>query len=209
MRGIVRRTGSVGRTLGCRRCNGARARTSGSRSHSARRCPQEKPTGAALKTLPNVLLSLREDAELLAGSPLLLERGLAACRRPSDHAFSVADIAKKLFGPKGNPDLASRFVRVTNEKLVNKSMPATIGWTYKKKIALVFLATDLLVGTSGVTGAGTPRIPPVATAADAADRFPERFEQAFARIDREKAWYNFVPIAEIRHALPDYSRTVR
>ena len=150
MRGIVRRTGSVGRILGCRRCNGAVRQDFRESIAFGRRCPQESRPGPLSRHCPMFycLWRRRRTARGVAAAPRTGPCGMPTAERPR---LQRRRHRQEALRSQRKSRSSRALVRVTNEKLVNKSMPATIGWTYKKKIALVFLATDLLVGTSGVT----------------------------------------------------------
>ncbi len=190
-------------------------------------------SAATVTKLADAPLALREDSDRLAESALLLEHGVWTCRKTKDCAFHVEEIATKLFGTakrSSKPELRSRFVQVTNQKLDSGSMPRTIGWISKKSKALLFFVEDLFPQAVRARPAhdaaparqtveraagpltarsGFSALPPAnASAASPAvdERFAARFEEAFRRLDRDRGSNNFVWLTELRRAMADYTR---
>jgi hypothetical protein len=147
-------------------------------------------------------VALAGDVETLAGSRLLLEYVLSIARTPATHAFSVNDFKRKM-----NAILWPAFQEVVNRQIVEESLPPTVGWIVIRGKKYLFLLKDLHASERDKRAAA-PRAPaerpsePVAPASTRSPAdFAQRFDDAFARLDRAKGCHNFVHLLDLRKAL--------
>jgi hypothetical protein len=192
-----------------------------------------KVSAATATKLVDTPLALRDDIKRLAGSATLLEYGLRKCKTATDCGFHIEEIAIKVFGTvKGSsePELRSQFVQLSEKNIVSGSTPRTIGWVTKKSKPLLFLMEDLQpAGVRASHAIEADRKRPASEApAEAAtarprnstaplaiataspitvdDRFEGRFDSEFSRLDRVRGSFNFVPLLDLRRALPEFPR---
>ena len=127
--------------------------------------PQVKKLSSAdLKALMEARVALREDIDLLAGSPELLTRALRDSRRDKDLAFTIEELVKASLG-NWDKDLKQRFAHLAAEKLASGSAPETMGWITKNGKSLLFFREDMFprshrIGKqAGQAEVGSPRVP--------------------------------------------------
>jgi hypothetical protein len=153
----------------------------------------------ALPKLPNSLVALAEDRQRLMESPLLLRGMLEATRTADNQAVAVADLVKKL--PK---TFHIDFRDAVNRQVRERILPEGIGALFHKKEVLLFLLADL--GRDAERPSAVVPTRCVGTREDASRSptvdFAARFEEAFARLDREHGSHNHVSLVELRRAVP-------
>lgn len=152
----------------------------------------------ALPKLPNGPVALVGDREHLLDSPRLLHLALTAARTVDNQAVSVADLAKKL--PK---DLQGLFRDSANRQVGTRVLPDAIGMLFIKKKPLLFLLSDINARSLPARPCTAPRpiAPPPETKPVPMD-FAQRFDEAFARLDREHGSHNHVSLVALRRAVP-------
>ena len=152
--------------------------------------PFRSQTVLAMPSRPDSLVALVADAELLASSPTLLPRVLAATRTADNQAMTIADLKKKIIG-----SLQESFVASVNHFLLGGLLPDGVGVLRIKTKPLLFLLADLH------TAPPRPReIAPLVKPAPA--DFAHLFDVAFARLDHEHGSHNHVSLVELRRAIP-------
>jgi hypothetical protein len=145
----------------------------------------------ALPGLPDSLVALTSDEELLLASPLLLHKAIQAGRTPDNQALSPADVKKKLA-----KSLQAPFAAALNQRLSERTLPDGIGVLMSKKKPLLFLLADI----HAAPPAPSPRIEPKPPLPSI--DFAQRFDEAFARLEREHGSHNHVNLAVLRRAVP-------
>jgi hypothetical protein len=146
-------------------------------------------------------VALSADRDRLLSSPPLLHSVLDAARTPDNQAVAAADLVMKL--PK---TLQIDFRGHLQRRIASRGFPETIGLLYSKKKPLLFFRADL-------DAAPIPP-PPAPTKGNEVEEkreesiapprveFAHCFEEAFARLDRERGGHNHVSLVELRRAVP-------
>lgn len=140
----------------------------------------------ALLALPKAadsLVALVEDRVRLLASPRLLHGILTRTRTPENQILSPADLVKKL--PK---NLQIDFRAILQRHIGERGLPEGVGLLFSKKKPLLFLLAELDI-------VAPPPPPPHVD-------FSRLFEEAFARLDRERGGHNHVSLVELRRAVP-------
>jgi hypothetical protein len=145
----------------------------------------------ALPKRPDSPVVLADDRERLLASPRLVRLALAAARTPDNQAVSVIDLAKKLPRP-----LQGDFRAAVHRQVHERLLPDDLGVLLVKKKPLLFLLADINAGSLPV--APPPEPPPTPPPMD----FAHQFDEAFARLDRERGGHNHVSLVELRRAVP-------
>jgi hypothetical protein len=144
-------------------------------------------------------LSLAEDSELLADSPVLLESTLLLTRTDTNQLLSLSDLKKVIV-----PDLATPFQTALGRRLSGGSLPPTVGRLYQKKKPLLFLLSDVHASRPHSDPApSTPTSAPVVVTplATPVSDFSRAFDEAFAQLDRQRG-HNFVNLVDLRREIP-------
>jgi hypothetical protein len=139
----------------------------------------------AMPSRPDTLVALASDSERLASSPALLHRVLNAVRTADNQAVALTDLKKKI-----GASLQGPFVESVNRHLSARALPDGIGVLMSKKKPLLFLLAD-------IHAAPPPRIEPKPSPHPSVD-FAQRFDEAFARLERELGSHNHVNLAVLR-----------
>lgn len=134
-------------------------------------------------------LAFTADAAQLAASPLLLETVVAATRTAGNQAVPADGLAKKL-----DKALRQPFADNLAQRLDTKTLPPAVGCLRIKTKPQLFLWAD-----AGPTPAA---LPPLPTSPQPSEDIGRRFEEAFARLDRENGSSNFVSLVALRRVLP-------
>jgi hypothetical protein len=125
-------------------------------------------------------------------------------------AFGLAELKKRFI-----PELQGTFDLTLQEGFTNQKLPPDVAWVLVKGKPLLFLVANLRPEPPtrpaptnghtvsppqvvGATPAGAPRPAP-------SRDFPRSFLDAFERLDRRNGSTNFVKLADLRHALSDFS----
>jgi hypothetical protein len=141
-------------------------------------------------------VALLTDLPRLAASPQLLEFALKSTRTAANHAFSIADLKKKLTGK-----LQPLFGESVQQRIQQRTLPQDIGWILIKNTKRLFLASDVNL-TLQAKGIEMPEAPaPAARPEPTPMAFSQAFDEAFARLDRAAGGHNFVSLAVMRPAL--------
>lgn len=155
-------------------------------------------------------VAFREDEQALVESPLLLEFLLRLARTPSNQAFSVADLKKKV-----TQSLKQTFQAATDRLMNENRLPKSIGWIWVKGARRLFLPEDLHRATRPSSEVARPSFSEdgksVQSCADfgmTRAEFPQRFEDAFERLNRQEGSVNFVNLVDLRRALAAVPRPV-
>jgi hypothetical protein len=159
----------------------------------------------ALPRLPNSLVVLAEDRKLLMNSPRLLHLTLSSARTPDNQAVSVVDLAKKL--PR---NLQIDFRETLNRQVRERILPDEVGVLIVKKKPLLFLCADLssmafreeTVRVARPSPPVAPKIEPKLEPTPPVLAFAVRFDEAFARLDRQHGAHNHVSLVELRQSIP-------
>jgi hypothetical protein len=158
----------------------------------------------ALPRLPNSLVVLAEDRELLMNSPRLLHVALSSARTSDNQAVSVVDLTKKL--PR---NLQSDFRESLNRQVRERILPVEVGVLIVKKKPLLFLRADIssmgvqeetvhaVRPSPSVTSKIEPKPEPTPPVLD----FAARFDEAFVRLDRQHGAHNHVSLVELRQSI--------
>ncbi len=158
----------------------------------------------AFPRLPNSLVVLAEDRERLMNSPRLLHLTLSSVRTPENQAVSVGDLAKKL--PR---NLQSDFRESLGRQVRELNLPDGVGVLIVKKKPLLFLRADIssttfpeeTVRASRPSASVAPKIEPKPEPPPPLADFAERFDEAFARLDRQHGAHNHVSLVELRQSM--------
>jgi hypothetical protein len=154
----------------------------------------------ALPKRPDSPVVLADDRERLLTSPRLLRLTLAAARTPDNQAVSVTDLGKKL--PR---NLQGDFRAAANRQISERLLPDDLGVLLVKKKPLLFLIADINAGSVPARPPALlqPSAPPSEPApAPVVMDFAYRFDEAFARLDRDRGGHNHVSLVELRRAVP-------
>jgi hypothetical protein len=180
----------------------------------------------ALPGDPDSPAAAAADAPRLAASPALLERALAAARKPDHQAVTLADLGKPL-----DKRLRPAFAAAAQHAAATHTLPPAVGCLRIKKAPHFFLVADVLpMRKEGTTGPVVARSPDRATSPDRRSpavletfgqpawpgqetgpqqtetgpqlEFARLFDEAFARLDRERGAHNLVSLVGLRRALP-------
>ena len=126
-------------------------------------------------------------------------------------AFNPADSTKRLI-----PELQKRFEEAVEKGIAHHDLPKDVAWVLVKGKPLLFLLENVRPGAprrttsvdsqmvSSSPAPGTD-LTTVARPAPARD-FNKVFREAFEQLDRKNGSTNFVKLADLRHALSDFSR---
>ncbi|GEM_PF-2496843 len=164
---------------------------------------QSPVIGAATKnksTHPDNPLALREDADQLATSAMVLRFTLAIARTPTKHCHSVATLKTNV-----SSELKKIFQSGANARIKGERLPADIGWISDSTPKLFFIQ-DLHLPREAQTVSQpvtAQSIPAVQSPAE----FAERFTAAFHKLNQESGAHNFVSLVDLRRELAEFSRT--
>jgi hypothetical protein len=158
---------------------------------------------AALPGRPDTPVALAEDATRLADWPPLVEAALAAARTPENQAVAVKDLKKKVARPLQTP-----FGEALERRLSGRTLPASVGVLRIKRTPVLFLLADVnaemppphprpLSPEDGGEGRKTESQPLPPEPAE----FGQQFDEAFARLDRERGGHNLVSLVALRQAI--------
>ena len=159
---------------------------------------------------PEGLVALVEDLERVATDSRILDRVLTAVLKPGDTLADIDHLKKqKILQPKA----AEAFSAAVSQYLVSGRWPSGFGLGRNGAKRWLFRFRDV----SGAPASGSPsHEPPEApnrqhaphgTAhGESQDGFAKEFAETFARLDHSRGGRNFVKLAELRTALPHYSR---
>lgn len=151
----------------------------------------------ALPKRPDSLVVLAEDREQLLTSPRLLRLALAAARTADNQAVPINDVVKKL--PK---TLQVDFRAALNRQVSERLLPDDLGVLLVKKKPLLFLRADINAGSLPPPPPQPIALPSEPKAAPVLVNFAHLFEEAFARLDRERGGHNHVSLVDLRQAVP-------
>jgi hypothetical protein len=147
-------------------------------------------------------VALLSDLPRLAGSSQLLEFAIKSTRTAANHAFSIADLKKKLTGK-----LQAPFAEAVQQRIQQRMLPLGVGWILVKNTKRLFLAGDVHITLVEKDEEKSPPPLPAPQLERAPLAFSEAFDQAFARLDRAAGGHNFVSLADLRPTL-DVERAV-
>jgi hypothetical protein len=126
-------------------------------------------------------------------------------------AFSPADATKRLI-----PDLQKRFAEAVEEGIAHQTLAPGIAWIAVKGQPLLFLVENVRPGVGHVTtrfaaqpvasSSAHDTHPAKAEGSAPAREFAQAFREAFEQLDRRNGSTNSVKLADLRHALSDFSR---
>ncbi len=136
-----------------------------------------------------------EFAQFVYGT--LLPRLLDACPRAKAHAFSAAELVAHL----KDKDQQKQIAALLNRAELGDELPDGIGCVLASagtSAKNVFFALEHL---RRAKGAPAPHAPSAAVG-----DFARAFDEAFARLDRERGSNNFVSLVDLRAALPAFPR---
>jgi hypothetical protein len=131
----------------------------------------------------------------------LLPRLLAACPRAKAHAFAAAELVAHLKDKEQQKQMAVLLNRTELGDELPDGIGCVLASTEKGPAKNVFFALEHL---RRAKGASVPNAPPAPSAA--AGDFARAFDEAFARLDRERGSNNFVSLVDLRAALPAVPR---
>lgn len=159
-------------------------------------------------------LAFREDIALLAESDQLLKFAfLCGAKESKTRGFSISDLAKNVGMHHG---LNEQFKSALTERLESGTLPKWVGGIPKGRTIYLFRMDDIVTfhGPADASVAAPiessqpkppepvkPTVPP-----PSAPTFAEEFDAAFARLDRDQGFKNFVKLHDLRQALSQYSR---
>lgn len=149
----------------------------------------------AVAKSPDTPTALKGDEDRLVGSPVLIEHLLTAARTDSNQAIPATDLTKKVAKPLQGP-----FAAALKARLAGRSLPAGIGLLHIKKKEHLFLLGDV-IAAAGLQPRSQESAGSKPAATDVPD-FAAAFEDAYARLDREKGGHDFVSLVDLRRALP-------
>ncbi len=138
---------------------------------------------AALPGRADTPVALAEDAARLADWPPLVEAALAAARTPENQAVAAKDLKKKVALL-----LRAAFGDALERRLREQALPAGVGVLRIKRTPMLFLLADV---NAEMPAPPPPELP----------NFGQRFDEAFARLDRERGGHNLVSLVALRQAI--------
>ncbi len=157
-------------------------------------------------------VALAEDLQILTASHATFEYALAISKTGKSHAFTAAQLKKKLAGKVQKP-----FQQRLNETLETDQLPAGMGWLWLNNTRYLFSHEDVhpvrvvappspsATKSASVHGeASSTRAPAAADVGGKA--FLAQFAKIFERLDRKNGSFNSVNLFELRQALPNFSR---
>lgn len=127
----------------------------------------------------------------------LLPRLLGACPRAKAHAFSTAELVAHLKDKEQQKQVAALLNRTELSDELPDGVGCVLASAGKGPAKNVFFALEHLRRAKGA---------PVARAPTAPGDFARAFDEAFARLDRERGSNNFVSLVDLRAALPAFPR---
>lgn len=179
--------------------------TAAVRKQALGREPFRSQAMLALPKRADSLVALVADRNRLLTSPRLLHGILEATRTADNQAVATADLVKKL--PK---TLQIEFRDLLHRQVHERGLPDGVGVLLSKKKPLLFLLADINAVSPSRTSPLAPlgkavggeesqdKVPPPPSQID----FSTRFEEAFARLDRERGGHNHVSLVDLRRAVP-------
>lgn len=168
---------------------------------------------------------LKDDMPRLAATDKLLQFAFELACSGNCKLFTPAQLQNHL---ASTADFHKTFKQTVDARLKDDSLPETIGYLPKDaRTNYLFRLSDIqpVRGTNAQTASvppeseavanatspsptATPDVPTQTFRPTALDKdFAAEFETAFARLDREGGSHNFVKIADLRRALPEFDRT--
>jgi hypothetical protein len=160
-------------------------------------------------------VAFKEDLELLAGHPAVLEYLLRCSCTPSNQALSAAQLKAK-----ASTQLKKLFQQAVSQQLEDGSLPPAAGWIAVNRSKRLFLWEELHRNQgsgarsqesevrnqeSGATAqeiASPSLIPDSCLLTPEPADFARAFDEAFARLDRQGGGHNFVNLVDLRRELP-------
>ncbi|WP_437490394.1 hypothetical protein WME75_13585 [Sorangium sp. So ce1014] len=185
--------------------------------------------GGKKKPAPGTtLVLLADDLQAVAQSDRLLELQLQSARTAGAPAVALAQLPKGLL-----PALSRAFKAAIEQRIAERRLPRTLGALTGKKPLFFFIADAVLpaAGAPAHPAAPATRGAPLHAAPDGAPRhtlpdaprdaaphpadadaaaapFADRFDAAFAALDRDAGGHNYVTLHALRAALPDIPRAI-
>ena len=161
--------------------------------------------GKALSAVPEapVYLTSQLDRPEVLGH--ILEFTLSHAKNSTDHAFSAAELEKKIRGSAG-----ALVRKALEQRLRNGALPPRLG-AIRRKTTVVFRLEDLVTGSAPARaprseiGRSQFETEPVVRRELKPD-FRTQFDAAFERLDQEGRNLNFVKLLALRKALPQFER---
>ena len=152
---------------------------------------------------PDNPVALREDLEMFAASPMLLDFALRLARTKSIQCHTVASLGGKL-----SSNIKKPFQQAVNVQMEQNRLPSHIGWI-KDRTPKLFLVEDLHIagGLPGIASAAVATVPQPPASVDPSE-FPARFAAAFEKFDKAGGSHNFVSLVDLRRELAEFSREV-
>jgi len=154
---------------------------------------------------PEGLVALVDDLARVASDSRLLDRVLTAVLKPGETMADV-DLLKKQ--KLLHPNAAEAFSAAVSQHLVSGRWPSGFGLGRNGKKRWLFRFRDI---PGAPASSASPAVPnrqhsPHGTVSESEGGFAKEFAETFDLLDRSRGGRNFVKMAELRTALPQYSR---